>query len=233
MKEDTRIYLSFIGASLMAVLVLLFADLSYRSIALRLLCPTTSRPLDVSQLALLPLRIGGWEGEDIPLSKRVIEVARIDSCINRIYSLAGKGASISLYIGAGGAVRDIVSHRPEVCYTMAGWTLMNREYIELLCDDGIELECSVMRFSRGDLELSNVTVLNYFVFNGELCGDVSQVLSAALHGGTYVGQVQIASAAGDLNVESATELVCAFACDSAPMVVRLFASIDNEYGQEE
>jgi len=100
-------------------------------------------------------------------------------------------------------------HRPEVCYTGAGWTRTDKQSMELPLSDSTELPCNVMQFSRGILTIEKIVVLDYYIVDDEYCRDVSLLRSKAWKGsGTvrYVAQVQIVtSIQSNQTADSATK----------------------------
>jgi hypothetical protein len=134
--------------------------------------------------------------------------------------------NILLYIAYGVRARDLMPHRPEVCYTGSGWILMDKHPMELSLRNGMKLPCYILKFSRGTLNTKKILLLNYYIVDGEYCRDVSLLRSKAWRGsGTVrsVAQVQIAAfETVHLNFDSAERLVCKFASESASSISRLF-----------
>ena len=214
-----------IAAAVAVGLVLLAYGLSYRVLAAHLAAPGNSVPFDQAAVQRLPMQIGDWTGAEAPLNEDVVRATDTDAHLSRRYSRNGLGG-VSLYIACGVRARDLLSHRPEVCYTGAGWTVMSRAALDLSLADGVQLPCSVFQFSRGALSTEKVIVLYYYIVDGQYCGDVSLLRSKAwLGSGTvrYVAQVQVVS---PVTVAVASDppdkLVCAFAVESAPWITRLF-----------
>ena len=127
-------------------------------------------------------------------------------------------------------------HRPEVCYTVAGWTLIDRHVVELPVGDNRTLPCSLFAFSHGSLNTRKMIVLDYFIVNGEYSPDMSLLQRKAWTGYrtvNYAAQVQIAVSGNALTAESARKVVSDFAADSASSIVRLFENLEEDSGSKE
>jgi EpsI family protein len=223
---------SLLFAAITAGAVMLVSGIGYRVLAARLAAPVNTITLSDEALAPLPMDLGDWTGREAPLTDEIVEATDTDAHVSRRYSRSNDLDSVWFYIAYGVRARDLAPHRPEVCYTGAGWTLMDRRATELALSDGTELPCNVMQFSRGTLNKETVVVLDYYIVDGEYSHDVSLLRSKAWRGsGTvgYVAQVQIvASVTPTLDLDSAVESVHDFAVLSASSVSRLF-----EEGREE
>ncbi|MBN1506437.1 MAG: EpsI family protein [Sedimentisphaerales bacterium] len=220
-----------------ASLLMLVSGLGYRVLASRLAAPGATPSISPAALERLPWQIGGWTGQDVPLDDAIVRATDTDAHVSRRYSCNRGLDSVFLYIASGVKARDLMPHRPEVCYTGSGWTLLDRRFRELSLDDGAKLPCNVLRFSRGVLDTKGVTVLDYYIVDGQYCHDVSLLRSKAWRGsGTvrYVAQVEIIAAVNStLMAESATKLVCAFAGDSALPIAQLFENAQRDRDPDE
>ena len=223
-------------AAIAAGLLMLVFGLGYRVLAARLDAPVNTTPISPAALQRLPLQIGDWTGREVPLDEDIVRATDTDAHINRSYSRYNGLEFITLYIATGVKARDLMPHRPEVCYTGAGWTLMDKRSAELPLSDGTVLPCNVMQFSRGVLTLNKVVVLDYYIVDGEYCSDVSLLRSKAWRGsGTvrYVAQVQIVtSILSNQTEDSAIKTVRAFAIESASSISRLFEDIEEDQEAE-
>ena len=220
-----------IVAAVAAGLLMLAFGFGYRVLAARLAAPVDTTPISPEALAQLPLKIGDWTGREVPLDEAIVRATDTDAHINRRYLRHGSLESVSLYIASGVKARDLMTHRPEVCYTGNGWTLTDRRFVELPLSDVMKLPCNVFEFSRGTLNTNKVVVLNYYIVDGQYCHDVSLLRSKAWRGsGTvrYVAQVQvIASITANMTAESTANIVSAFAVESASLISRLFESAEE------
>jgi len=224
-------------AAITASFLMLILGLGYRVLAARLAAPGNATPISQDALKLLPLQIGDWTGRDVPLDEAIIRATDTDAHINRSYSRNNGLEFVSLYIATGVKARDLMPHRPEVCYTGAGWTLIDKRSMELPLSDGTELPCNVMQFSRGILTTKKIVVLDYYIVDGEYCRDVSGLRSKAAKGsGTvrYVAQVQIVtSISPNQTADSATKTVSTFAVESASLIAQLFEDAEEDQQLED
>ena len=225
-KKPKSNHKPIIVAAAVAGLFMLFCGLGYRVLAARLAVPVDTIPIQPEVLQQFPLQIGAWTGQEVLLDEAIVEATDTDAHINRRYSRRGGLEMVSFYIAAGVRARDLMPHRPEVCYTGAGWTLTDRRSMDLPLSNGIKLPCNVLQFSRGTLNSSKVIVLDYYLVDGQYCRDVSLLRSKAWRGsGTvdYVAQVQIAtSIAATQTAHSARSIISDFAVESASSIADLF-----------
>jgi EpsI family protein len=160
------------------------------------------------------------------MDEKIVRATDTDAIDNRHYARSGGLESVGLYIAAGVQARDLMPHRPEVCYTGNGWTLVGKQVFDLPLTEGEELPCNVMRFRRSGVTSHRIVVLDYYLVDGEYCADVSLLRSKVWRGsGTvdYVAQVQIVTPVSALMTPaSAVELLSTFAVDSALPIARVF-----------
>jgi len=215
-----------VAAVLTASLLMLLSGSGYRILAARLAAPVNTTPIDPNDLAQFPSQIGGWTGQDVPLDEAVVRATDTDAHISRRFSRADSMDSVYLYVACGVKARDLMPHRPEVCYTGNGWTLVDRRSADVPLSDGLRLPCNLLHFSRGSLQGGEVVVLDYYIVDGQYCPDVSLLRSKAWRGsGTvrYVAQVEIVSTVtGTASADSAAKLACTFAAESALFIAKLF-----------
>ena len=165
-------------AAIVAVLFLLLSDRGYRYAAARYAQVGRSVPLPAGTLAQLPMRIGDWTGQEVPLDADVIRGTDTDDRVNRLYR---RGTDdVSFYVAYGVRIRDLAPHRPEVCYVGSGWVLEHHRELNLQTTDGAVLPVQIQRFSRGELDKQHVTVLNYYIVNGIYSADVSGLRREAM-----------------------------------------------------
>jgi EpsI family protein len=231
-KNDNPNRQLVIVAAVVAGFLILAYGAAYRVLAARLAAPVNTAPLPPAALEQLPLQIGDWMGQNVPLDEAIVRATDTEAHINRRYSRHNALEYVSLYIAYGVRARDLMPHRPEVCYTGAGWTLVDQNSMELPLSDGMKLPCSALQFSRGTLNTKKVIVLDYYIVDGHYCRDVSLLRSKAWYGsGTvrYVAQVQIvASITENLSADSAARIVHDFTVESASLISRLFESTEKE-----
>ena len=201
----------------------------------RAACRAEAAARSARSLSALPIKIIDWVGEDAPLDDSIIRSTDTDDHVSRIYRRQSEREAVSLFIGSGVRIRDLMPHRPEVCYTGAGWTLEVGRHIELPLANGSVLPCGLQTFYRAGLRASRVAVLNYYIVDGEYCADVSLLRSRAWRVNTSVScvaQVQMAAAIGPSGA-SGEDAVREFASRSAPAIRDLLkAAVERiEHGQ--
>jgi len=80
------------------------------------------------RLERLPLALGAWRGEAIPLESAVEKMLRADLNLQRAYRSAEAGEVVWLYVGYYGTRRGgRPEHTPSVCYPSAGWEILDRQ----------------------------------------------------------------------------------------------------------
>ena len=238
-KNRTSNQKAAIVAAIIASFLMLILGLGYRVLASRLSAPVDTIRISPEALQQLPLQLGGWTGQEVPLDEAIVRATDTDAHINRRYLRRNGLESVLLYIASGVRARDLMPHRPEVCYTGSGWTLTDRRSMDLPLSNGMKLPCNVLQFSRGTLNRSKVIVLDYYLVDGQYCHDVSLLRSKAWRGsGTvdYVAQVQIVtSIASAQTAHSARTIISDFAVQSASSITDLFEGamedrhLDNDH----
>lgn len=207
---------------LVAVAVLVLARTGHWLLAERLARPPQSAPLPPGTLARLPLRIGDWAGYDRPLDAALVAATATDDHLYRIYQRHAGTQSVGLYIAYGIKGRDLMPHRPEVCYPGAGWTARGSDRLALALPDGGNLVCTLYEFSQSGLSSQTMYVLNYYIVDGRYAPDVSLLRSKAWRGASgarYMAQVQVTCSGGALlNRDAALEAIRQFAAASIPPI---------------
>jgi len=215
---EKRLYRRPAGAAVIAGGIMLLFGWSYRTLAIQLGARPNTIQIAPDALQGIPMRIGGWVGEDVPIDEVVARRTSTDARINRRYSCGFQ--SVSLYIGCGTRIRDMMPHRPEGCYIGAGWTRTGRSFRELPLGVGAVLPCAVVEFSRGGLNATRIVVVHYYVVDGSYCQTDSEWRYRYWRVG-YVAQVEIvAPVTGALSVDETVRIACDFAVDSAPLIAR-------------
>jgi EpsI family protein len=217
-------------AAATAIVIMFVFGMVNRVISARLAGEVVS-PMSPDALDKLPLQIGDWTGQDEPLSEAIIEATGTDAHISRSYTKNNGLENVWLYIAAGRRARDLMPHRPEVCYIGAGWTRISTSSKELSMEKGNILPCRILQFSKGALAAQKVMVLDYYLIDGRFCQDVSLLRSKIWQGsGTvrYVVQIQVvASVATEHTTDSVEKMVCDFAVESAPKIFEVLESASN------
>ncbi|MFQ5494903.1 MAG: exosortase C-terminal domain/associated protein EpsI [Phycisphaerae bacterium] len=224
-------------ALMAAVFVLIAGGLGYRATIQLFARSPDSTPLPAGALAALPMEIGSWRGVDVPMDEAIIRATDTDQILNRAYAHAGDRRTVSLYIAYGVRLRDLMPHRPEVCYPGNGWTLEKSTDIRLTPAESPPLSCRIFRFDRSGLDARRITVLSYYIVDGRYSRDVELLRSRIWRpssGAEYVAQVQITCTAGP-GRPTAEQSVQAFAARSASAIRSLLptsASLGDSTGAD-
>ena len=215
-----------IAAAAVAGGLMLLFGLGYRAVEAKMAAPVNTTPVSQESLGRLPLDIGGWTGRDTPVDANIVEATDTDAHVSRQYvSNTGFGA-VSLWIASGVRARDLMPHRPEVCYTGSGYTLVKHEAPDLPLGDGGVLPCNAMQFSRGVLNSNRALVLYYYLVDGQYCRDVSEWRYKLLWTQIgYIAQVQVVTGITEtVSADVAMRAASEFAVASAPLIAALFQS---------
>ncbi len=214
------------AAATVAAALLVSFGACYRLLSARYARASESTQIPAGTLSALPLVLGDWVGTDAPLDEWVIRATDTQDHVSRTYRKAADEI-VALFVGYGVNLRDLAPHRPEVCYPGAGWSLDRTDRVDdLPVDGGPPLSCQIHTFQRGGLVGDRVTVLNYYIVDGDYCSDVSLLRSRAWRknsSATYAAQVQIVCQTG-ISPTRAEEAVRSLAADSAQLIRNLLVS---------
>jgi EpsI family protein len=90
--------------------------------------------VDVSSLGDLPMDVGAWNGQEIPMTDKVSQMLEADVNIQRAY-LHEIGGFIWFYFGYYGTERGGEPvHTPPYCYKSQGWTILESNVVPLGSD---------------------------------------------------------------------------------------------------
>ncbi len=223
------------GAVALAVTLLVASGIGYRVMGGRLSEIHASVPLPRGTLGRLPVQIGEWRGVDTPLDAAVVEATDTDDQLCRSYTRRGGRGAVALFVGYGVRMRDLMPHRPDVCYPGAGWTLSSRKALDFPMEGGDVLPCIEYRFERGGAKNSRIAVLNYYDISGTLNRDVSLLRSKASRTDDdvdYVVQVQMVTAIRPFGGGGDTQGAQSFAVQMAPQLRELLAEVVSEQRAE-
>jgi len=227
-RTDRQRHRAIAISAMIATFMTLAFGIGYRVVAARLAAPVNAVSIDPAVLAQLPMELGEWTGQDTPMDEATVRATDTDGYVNRRYSRYGGAENVGLYIAYGVRARELMPHRPEVCYPCAGWTRTDRRSMDLPVSDEVQLPCGILQFSRGVLATRKVLILNYYIVDGQYSPDVSLLRSNAWRGpdtSGYAAQVQIvAPVTENISAGSAEKMVCDFAAESASSIFRLFES---------
>lgn len=203
--------------------VLLASGAGYRILGAYLDRPTGSEPLPPGGLANLPLRLGEWVGQDVKVDERIIRASDSDAVLSRSYTRRFSQESVGLFVAYGIHGRDLMPHRPEVCYPGAGYRLDGRRAIQLKLPDGSRLACMLYHFSRSGLGSRPVVVLHYYIVDGVRYPDVDEIRwKICWRGYRYFARVMITCNADSLDsIKLGERSVCDFAVAAAGAIGKL------------
>ena len=218
-------------AAILASLVVFAFGVTYHTLGARLEAPANALQTVPEALERLPMVIADWTGEDRPMDEAVVRATGTDTHVNRRYSRKDGLESVGLFIGVNASVFERAIHRPEICYTRTGWTLVNRRSSDLLLATGVKLPYSIFQFSRGDLKREEAVVLHYYIVDGQYYEEVFPLQAKLWRlggGAAYIARVMIVAPVEISSRETAQRLVSSFAADSAPFIADLFARIQED-----
>lgn len=195
-KGKTQIWF----VSILAMLLLICAGITYRVLAshLKLVVDAPIR-LPVS-LNAFPTEIDSWVGKDAPISEKIQRVAGNDDFLNRLYINKSNNEWANIYIAYTARPRNMLGHRPQICYPSGGWVHDNTEPSEVISRAGRKIPCLVHYFHMPAPRCDQTVVLNYYIVNGQLSSDQStfsglgwRTPNIAGNPARYVAQIQISS----------------------------------------
>ncbi len=112
----------------------------------------------------VPLDIGDWEGEDLPVDEVVRKTAGAVSYVSRRYTHVNSGKQVVLWLIVGHS-RDIMRHTPDICYPSSGFRRSGsqlRQHINL--QSGKDAEFYTAKFEKEDA-MSRSTERVFWAFN--------------------------------------------------------------------
>jgi EpsI family protein len=179
----------------------------------------------VGMLRGIPATIDAWTGTDTPLHEAVLQTADADDYLCRTY--ADRSASaVTLYIADGIRARDLLPHRPEVCYPAAGWMLASADPVQLPGGQ----EAILYSFERGGLDGRSVAVLSFFVIDGQVTPTLDRLRFALRGAPRRVQQVQITCPGDPAFPSHAAERVRNFAQRATPALLSVLVPSERESG---
>lgn len=160
----------------------------------------------------LPLLLGHWHGDELPLEQRVVAAAGVDDHLNRVYD-DGTAGPIILYVGYYKSQRtgDTI-HSPKNCLPGSGWEPAKSGRISVPMPDGSRILVNEYLVEKG---LDRQLVLYWYQARGrviasEYWGKVWMVVDALRRNRTDGALVRISTPVRDGNEKAqarATEFV--------------------------
>lgn len=226
---------SYTAAVVGAAVLLLTAGVGYRALSARLMRAPEQIHLTPGALKCLPVDFGDWTGRDQSIDEAVLKRADVDDHLMRFYQRGTDRATVALWIAYGIRARDLMPHRPEVCYPGAGWSLQSHAGIDFPVPDGQAVEARLLTFASGTSDPRPLAVLTYYIVDGETCADVSLLRSKAWRGQAsirYMTQIQISLRIESMSAAAPETILCAFAADSYPLIRDLLDSAVRQVADE-
>ena len=211
---------------LLAIILLVSTGVAYRVLAGRFeLAESVPVELPVA-LSAFPMRVGDWQGKDVPIPENIQRVAGNDDFLNRVYVNDSTNQWANIYVAYSSSPRTMLGHRPDVCYVGGGWVHDSTDQSHFISAGGRGIVCLIHRFHMPAPRSDSVVVLNYYILNGQITADDRGFSGVAVRspgiGGDlarYVAQVQISS-----TLENSTR---ALACDVADLVMKYFPDVNG------
>jgi hypothetical protein len=186
---------------ILAILLLLCAGITYRILASGLKIAVDTPIMLPIPLSTFPVEISGWQGKDVQISMNIQRVAGNDDFINRLYTNKSNNQWANVYIAYCARPRNMLGHRPDVCYVGGGWVHDSTQQSQFISTEGRVIPCLIHLFHRPAPETDEVVVLNFYILNGQITADESgfsgvgwRTPNIAGNPARYVAQVQISSA---------------------------------------
>lgn len=172
-------------------------------------------------LSTIPSRIGSYVLErELPLEANVLRASNVDHYVNRVYADPTSGRQLLLYVGYWASEDAGMGHGPDVCYPAVGWRPEGEPAERIVRFDygpeTIDATITLHRFSHAEPEGMERRCVGFSaVVNGAFFGSSRGMFwhrpsNAGRHGGHYLAQVQVASAAPDGAWEAAESEIVAF-----------------------
>jgi EpsI family protein len=125
---------------------------------------TDPKPAELPQIGptTIPENVGDFVGRDAPLDERTVAASNADAMLNRVYeNRLGDTviANIAIWVDFGRGI----PHKPEQCYPMAGWEVVNRSKLTVPVSDHQPLHLKQYVFQR---DMSRIAVA-YWVYLGD------------------------------------------------------------------
>jgi EpsI family protein len=96
--------------------------------------------VDASALTALPVRLGAWRAEDVPIDPAVEAMLDADLHVQRVY-LHPTGGVVWLYLGYYGTTRGgRPEHLPPTCYEAHGWRIADERRLSIDPARGLRAE---------------------------------------------------------------------------------------------
>jgi hypothetical protein len=148
------------------------------------------RPNLRKPLSTLPMTLGNWVGEDVPVDERIVREAQTDDFLNRVYEdQKNPGRKLWLWINYSKRGANM-RHSPEICLPGNGWTKVeaNCRVLTIEGPSGESVPVTQLGYAQGEL-VQSVGFWYYIFGEGELQRFVRSlpITSRSSHGRTTRG----------------------------------------------
>lgn len=223
--------LSVAAASPLVALALLGAMSAQKSVIRGTAADAVGYHAAVSGLASeLPVVVGDWVGEDVPVMAAAVALLKPNALINRRYVNWRTGESASLLLVQVRDPRDLLGHYPPNCYPAHGYVpdgTRERDWDV----QGMRIQGRQYRFSKEELEgRSKLVVDNFMVLpDGETARDMRGIDRAAQdlrhrHFGAAQIQILTEPSIGD---ERREEVFQTFVSACLPVIRRVASGVER------
>jgi len=160
--------------------------------------------LPVPFLSAIPMEVGLWTGQerDLPsTTKEYMTDNFADDFVSRRYVNRAEGAWADVYVVYCSTYPSgLLGHRPDVCFPAHGWVRDQTTETEITTRSGQKIRCLSHQFHRSPPEYGQVSVLSFYVLNGQVTlrerdfsGFLDRTPNISGNPARYVAQVQISS----------------------------------------
>jgi hypothetical protein len=132
--------------------------------------------IEAAALSTLPLRLGEWKGEPVPIPPAAVRLLRPTAIMSRCYRDESTGESANLLFVHCSDARDLLGHYPPVCYRARGHSLVSSSQRDWTVA-GVLIEGTRYRFAvDGPFARSEMVVDNFMVLpDGRFGRDMESV----------------------------------------------------------
>lgn len=126
-----------------------------------------------------PLRIGDWQGRDVPVPPTAIKLLKPNVLISREFTNPA-GQRVSFLLVQCADTRELVAHYPPVCYPGRGYTLASGR-LETGDAGGLRMSWTRYEFVQQSFDQFASIVVRHFIVmpDGTVCGDMAAMRTSA------------------------------------------------------
>jgi EpsI family protein len=164
----------------------------------------------------IPMIIGNWYGNDIPIEERTYEVLETKDVLMREYKNP-EGENVLLTIVYAQNNRK-VAHPPEVCFEGSGWSRTNKE-TQVFSIGNRSLEFNKLTIQKGN----EMQLVLYLYKSGDkftpdyYSQQVNNIFNSILHKKTSSALIRITTSHKD-DIQASTNLISSFIGDVIPIL---------------